>query len=121
MNFIKKYWTLIAIVAALLLGMFIAPRSDKDLERQFEKEREQLRDENARLNRQIKERTGQIHDIRKKMTHDSLENAKRLIASNAEIKKLKRKIHEINFQNYSVARLDSLWLSLQRADSLHQH
>lgn len=121
MLFIKKYWSIIAIVFAFLIGMFLSGGGDKDLEKKFERERELLKKENQALNRQIKERAVVIREIREKMTIDSLENSKRLSASNAEIKKLKRKIHETSTKNYSIARLDSLWSELQRTDSLHRN
>lgn len=118
MLFIKKYWSIIAILAAFLIGMFLSGGGDKDLEKKFERERELLVMDSKRLTAQVKRREAEIKDIREKMSLDSLENKKRLSASNAEIKKLKRKIYATSTKNYSTARLDSLWVELQRADSL---
>lgn len=118
MIFIKKYWPFIAIVVAFLIGMFLSGGGNKDLEKKFERERELLKKENQALNRQIKERALVIREIREKMTLDSLENSKRLSASNAEIKKLKYEIRQVNFKNHSADGLDRLRDSLFRANPL---
>lgn len=118
MLFIKKYWSIIAIALAFLIGMFLSGGSGKDMEKKYERERELLKKENQVLSRQIKERAGVIRDIREKMTLDSLENLMRLSASNAEIKKLKYAIRQVNFKNHSADGLDRLRDSLFRANPL---
>lgn len=118
MLFIKKHWYIIVIPVAFLIGMFLSGGGDKDLEKKFERERELLKKENQALNRQIKERAVVIREIREKMTIDSLENSKRLSASNAEIKKLKYEIRKVNFQNHSADGLDRLRDSLWSANPL---
>lgn len=106
---IKPLYKYVALaVGFLLIGIFIAPRSDKDLERQFEKERDKLKAENRRLTQEISERVRVIQDIRVKMTVDSVKNLKRLEASNAEINRLKIKIRNVNFQNADTRTLDSI-------------
>lgn len=121
MTFIKKYWTLIAIAAAFAIGVLIAPRSDKDLERQFEKERKQLKADNKRLKGQIIDRDEVIKDVREKLKSDSLENSKRLIASNKEINRLRKKINDISFKNANSATLDSAIIALYGSESLLTH
>lgn len=119
MTFIKKYWTLIAIAAAFAIGVLIAPRSDKDLERQFEKERKELQQQKRELNARIKGRNDQIQILLEKMEQDSVRNNSRLNASNKEIAHLKKKIRGITFQNHTTLQLDSLRAVLYGSDSLH--
>lgn len=119
MLFIKKYWSVIAIVVAFMIGMFLSGGGGKDLEKKFERERELLKKENQALNRQIKERAEVIREIREKMTLDSLENSKRLSASNAEIQRLKSKIRATSFKNHTTDQLDSIARVLYGPKALH--
>jgi septal ring factor EnvC (AmiA/AmiB activator) len=112
MMFIKKYWTLIAIVAALLLGMFIAPRSDKDLKRQFEKKIKTHEAEITRLKQDRRRLDKDRATILAKAYQDSVKLSNDLAASNARISQLKRRIHEIDLSRANSGTLDSLVISL---------
>jgi len=119
MNFIKKYWTLIAIVAAFLIGMFLSGGGDKDLTRKLELDREQLKKENQILNKRVKARESEIKEIELKRSTDSIRNAERLNASNTEIKRLKSKIRATSFKNHTTDQLDSIARVLYGPKALH--
>lgn len=112
MLFIKKYWSIIAIVVAFLIGMFLSGGGGKDAERIAEKKIKQHETEIAQLNKKLKQSDKDRATIEAKAYQDSVKLSSDLAASNARILKYQKHVNAINLSRANTGTLDSLVSSL---------
>lgn len=103
-----KYLPWILLIVAVASAVLFWTRSVKPEIALLEQQKKGQQAIIDRMNEELTllERSGQA--IRHRMAQDSVKNSERLKAKEIEILKLKRKLNNVSFKDYTTDRLDSL-------------
>jgi hypothetical protein len=108
MIFLKKYGIYLLIVFAFFAGFLLKTRNVKPEIEQLEKQKQEQQAIIDAKDRQLLILSRAEATIRNRMKKDSIENSEHLKRKEIEISRLKKRINNVSFKNYTTDRLDSL-------------